>query len=182
MESQPVEYFVLGIKTLTDARYFSALGVEYLHFDLNPDSAYAITQPAWQAIVEWVEGADIVCSFDHLLDEEAIREIVENSVVAGVSSIYPDLLDHVHRIKPDIKLFQQVQSPEETDQHLPLTGVISPVNAAHLSTSFLLCNGPLEAQDAVKNGVRRIAIHPGDEDEVGIKDFEAWDQLLYQEF
>lgn len=182
MESQPVQYFVLGIMTLTDARYFSALGVEYLHFDLNPESPYSISQPAWQAIIEWVEGSDIVCSFDHLFDRDAIRQIVENPMVTGVMSHYPDLLDHVSQINPGLKLFQQVDSPEEVDKQLSLTGVICPVQTAYLPHGFLLCNGPLEAQGAVQNGVTRIAIHPGSEDEVGIKDYEAWDRLLYQEF
>lgn len=182
MESQPVEYFILGIMTLTDARYFSAMEVDYLHFDLNPDSPYPISKPAWQAIVEWVEGSDIICSFDHLFDEEEIRSIVEDPSLSGVLSHFPDLLDYVHRIRPEIKLFQHVNSIEDVDQNLPLTGVIGPENAPSTFPHFLLVNGPLEAESAVVNGNHRIAIHPGNEDEVGIKDFEAYDRLLYGEF
>lgn len=182
MESQSVEYFILGIMTLTDARYFSALEVDYLHFDFNPDSPYPISKPAWQAIVEWVEGSDIICTFDHLFDEEEIRSIVEDPSVSGVLSHFSDLLDYVHRIRPELRLFQQVDSWEEVDRNLQLTGVIAPGNVAVPSPHFLLVNGPMEAEEAVKNGSHRIAIHPGNEDEVGIKDFEAYDRLLYGEF
>lgn len=181
METQPVRYFILGVMTLTDARYFSALGVNYLHFDLNPDSLYPISQPAYQAIIEWVEGSGIICSFDHLFEEEQIREIVENQSVAGVLSRYADMLDYVHRIRPELKLFQQVNSAEEADRHLPLTGIIGSAKAA-TKDYFQLCAGPLEAEQAVKSGINSIAIHPGSEDEVGIKDFEAYDRLIYQEF
>lgn len=181
MEKQPIQYFILGIMTLTDARYFSALEVDYLHFDLNPDSPYPIDKPVWQAIVEWVEGSDIVCSFDHLFDEEEIRSIVEDPSVSGVLSQFSDMLDYVHRIRPEIKLFQQVVSLDEVDRNLPLTGVIGTEDTTMSSSHFLQVNGPLEAEIAVKNGTNRIAIHPGSEDEVGIKDFEAYDRLLYGE-
>src|SRR5690606_18057864 len=127
----------------------------YLHFDLDPDSPYPIDKPVWQAIVEWVEGADIVCSFDHMFDEEEIRGIVEDQSVSGVLSSYPDMLDYVHRIRPELKLFQQVESWEEVDRKLTLTGVIGPDKSASPSTYFLLCNGPLEAELAVKNGAKR---------------------------
>lgn len=181
MQSQSVEYFILGVMTLTDARYFSAMAVNYLHFDLNPESPWAIDLHSWQAIIEWVEGSEIICSFDHLFDEAAIREIVDDPRVTGVLSIYPDMLDHVHRIQPDLKLFQQVESPEEVDFHMALTGVISPVISQKYENHIKLCHGPLEAEQAVREGVKRIAIHPGNEDEVGIKDFEPWDSLWYGE-
>lgn len=181
MQSQPAEFFIWGVMTLTDARYFSAMGVKYLHFDLHPESSWAIDQHTWQAIIEWVEGAEIVCSFDHLFEESSIREIVEDPRVTGVLSIYPDMLDYVHRIDPNLKLFQQVDSPEEVDFHLPLTGVLSPEVSPKYETHFKTCHGPLEAEQALRDGVGRLAIHPGNEDEVGIKDFEAWDRLWYGE-
>lgn len=181
MENQPVRYFILGVMTLTDARYFTALGVDYLHFDFNPDSLYPITQPAWEAIVEWVEGSDIICSFDHLFDEEQIRKIIEHSSVAGVLSRFPDMLDYVHRMRPELQLFQQVDDVSETDHHLDLAGIIGAGDST-IKNHFHLCEGPLEAQSAVKQGKKAIAIHPGTEDEVGIKDFEAYDRLIYQEF
>lgn len=182
METQSVQYFIVGVMTLTDARYFSALGVDYLHFDLNPDSPYAISTEAWQGIVDWVEGADVICSFDHLFDEDRIREIVDDQSVAGVLSTHPDLLDYVHRLRPGLKLFQQLTPGNEPDRHLTLSGVLSREKVKTGYDSYLFCNGPLEAEEAIKTGVTHIALHPGNEEEVGIKDFEAYDRLLYQEF
>ena len=179
METQSVEFIIMGVMTLTDARYFSAMEAKYLHFDLNPESPWAIDQHSWQAIIEWVEGSEIICSFDHLFDDAAIREIVEDPRVTGVLSIYPDMLDHVSRMYPELKLFQRVDSPEEVDFHLPLTGVISPIVSPKYGNQFKLCNGPLEAVQAIGDGVSKVAIHPGNEDEVGIKDFEVWDTLWY---
>lgn len=182
MENQPVQYFILGVLTLTDARYFSALGVDYLHFDLNPGSSFAISTPAYHAIIEWVEGSDIICSFDHLFDKEQIREIVEDKSVSGVLSQYPDMLDYASRIRPELKLFQKVVKNEEIDQQLSLTGVLGDESLDPCENHFLICNGPGEAEQAIKSGHYLIAIHPGSENEVGIKDFEAYDRLFYQEF
>jgi hypothetical protein len=182
MKTHPVQYFILGVMTLTDARYFSALEVDYLHFDLNPDSPYAISTPAFRAIIEWVEGSEIICSFDHLFEEELIREIVEDKSVSGVLSQYPDLLDYVHRIRPELKLFQEIAKEVAIDWQLTLTGILGDISLDSYDNHFLLCHGPLEAEQAIKNGKNLIAIHPGNEDEVGIKDFEAYDRLLYQEF
>lgn len=179
---QSVQYFILGVTTLTDARYFSALGARYLHFDLNPKSPYALDQSAYEAIVEWVEGSDIICSFDHLFDEESIRDLIDSENLAGIMSIYPDMLDYVHRIRPELKLFQKVQSDEAGDDTLPLTGIISEKTNHSRHDLFQLFDDPAKAETAVKSGATKIALHPGSEDEVGIKDFEAYDRLLYQEF
>ncbi len=182
MKTHPIQYFILGVMTLTDARYFSALGVDYLHFDLNPDSPYAISTPAYRAIIEWVEGSQIICSIDHLFEEDQIREIVEDKSVSGVLSQYPDMLDYVYRIRPELKLFQEAPKEGAIDRQLSLTGILGDRSLDSHENHFLICQGPLEAEQAIKAGSNLIAIHPGNEDEVGIKDFEAYDRLLYQEF
>src|SRR5690606_6331479 len=132
----------------------------YLLVHRYHDTTYHISMTAVQAIDVWVEGSDIICSFDHLFDEEEIRSIVEDPSLSGILSHFPDLLDYVHRIRPEIKLFQHVNSIEDVDQNLPLSGVIGPENAPSTFPHFLLVNGPLEAESAVVNGNHRIAIHP----------------------
>src|SRR5690625_6692085 len=104
MDHEKREFFIMGVKTLTDARYFSAMGADILHFDLNPESPYYIDIPQYKAIIEWVEGSEIISSFDHLFDEKKIRELIEIPNVDGVLSRYPDMLDFVHRLEPDLDM------------------------------------------------------------------------------
>jgi len=48
--------FARNIQHLTDARYFSAMGVDWMSFDLRPTSNFYISELAFEAIKEWVEG------------------------------------------------------------------------------------------------------------------------------
>ena len=47
---------VQNITNLTDARYFAAWGVDYLSYNLDPASEYAITMETAMEISGWVEG------------------------------------------------------------------------------------------------------------------------------
>src|SRR5690625_6884950 len=85
---------------------FSARVSKILHFYLNPESSYNINIPQYKAIIEWVEGSEIISSFDHLFDEKKIRELIEIPNVDGVLSRYSDMLDFVHRLEPDLSLYQ----------------------------------------------------------------------------
>ncbi len=48
--------FAKGIQHLTDARYFSAMGVDWMSFDIRQNSDHFISRIAYNAIKEWVEG------------------------------------------------------------------------------------------------------------------------------
>ena len=52
------------ITNLTDARYFAAWGVDYLGFDIHPDSDAFVNPAKLKEIAEWVEGPEIVLEFD----------------------------------------------------------------------------------------------------------------------
>ncbi len=52
------------ITNLTDARYFAAWDVDYLGFDIHPDSEFFVSPAILKEIVEWVEGPEIVLEFD----------------------------------------------------------------------------------------------------------------------
>jgi len=64
------------IANLTDARYFSAMGVDWLEFNLDKGSSNYIDPNSLLAIKEWVEGPKFVGQFGlHNVDEvnEAIK-------------------------------------------------------------------------------------------------------------
>lgn len=53
-----------SITNLTDARYFAAMGVEWLGFDFNAGADRYIQPVVMKAIKEWVDGVKIVGEFD----------------------------------------------------------------------------------------------------------------------
>jgi len=83
---------VYSIKNLTDARYFAAYGVDYLGFDLNPESGDFLGFDKIKEIVEWVEGpktlgqlsdVDGARLFDEVLQLDAVsdgKKIVHGNV------------------------------------------------------------------------------------------------------
>lgn len=174
-----MEYFIIGTNNLTDARYFSAMGVKYLHFDLDPGSPYAIGEADFRGIIEWIEGSDVVCSFDHLFDEEEIKSIIGLPAVRGVLSRYPDMLDFVRRIHPEIKLFQNIFTGNHADPDLPLTAVISEEMPVSDLPWFKFCKDIENAAlEETRGNCAGLAFHPGGEEEVGIKDYDLFDRLL----
>lgn len=51
------------VRNLTDARYFSAQGVDWLGFDLDQMAEGALTLMQFQEIIGWVEGPGMVAEF-----------------------------------------------------------------------------------------------------------------------
>ena len=64
-----------SITNLTDARYFAALEVEWLGFNLTPNTPQSISPTNLKVIKEWVDGVKIVGEFD-LASAEMINEAV----------------------------------------------------------------------------------------------------------
>lgn len=63
-----------AIANLTDARYFAALGVDYLGFALEPGAAGHVSPEQVRGLREWVEGPAIVGEFGHAATEEVARQ------------------------------------------------------------------------------------------------------------
>jgi phosphoribosylanthranilate isomerase len=68
---------VNDIQNLTDARYFSAMGVDYLGFCCNPGSETFCSLQKIKEIIEWVEGPEFVLQFQGFQRESEIVSAVE---------------------------------------------------------------------------------------------------------
>lgn len=75
-----------SITNLTDARYFAAMGVEWLGFNLNSDDESAISPEKITEIEEWVEGVQIVAEYGNDRWENVtsgLEKIIPNVVQVG---------------------------------------------------------------------------------------------------
>ncbi|HMQ08071.1 MAG TPA: hypothetical protein PKC30_12275 [Saprospiraceae bacterium] len=73
-----------GVTNLTDARYFAAWGVEYIGFDIDPESDSFISPPQFKEISQWIEGPEIVIEMGSISDRAWLQEYtqyVENPVL-----------------------------------------------------------------------------------------------------
>ena len=63
-----------AVANLTDARYFAALGVDYLGFALEPGAAGHVSPQQVEGLREWIEGPALVGEFGHAPTEEIARQ------------------------------------------------------------------------------------------------------------
>ena len=63
-----------AIANLTDARYFAALGVDYLGFALEPGAVGHVSAEQVRGLREWIEGPALVGEFGHAATDDIARE------------------------------------------------------------------------------------------------------------
>lgn len=63
-----------AVANLTDARYFAALGVDYLGFALEPGAAGHVSPEQLSGMRAWIEGPAIVGEFGHAAADEIARQ------------------------------------------------------------------------------------------------------------
>lgn len=66
------KFFAKNINHLTDARYFSAMGVEWMSFLFGQDG---ISEVEFHGIVEWIEGPKV--AVEGVMDDALLPEIVK---------------------------------------------------------------------------------------------------------
>ena len=103
MNKNPI--LVRNISHLTDARYFAAMGVDWMSMELNGDPTSFMK---WHTLKNWVEGVKLVAEID-TTDEMLLAKTIIDAMPDGiiVSTIAP--LD----IPAEIQLFHETQSIAE---------------------------------------------------------------------
>src|SRR5690625_5478056 len=92
------------------------------------------------------------------------------------------MMDYVHRLDPDLSLYLYLDG-ESVDADLPISGVITNQWIETSVKQYILYSDVEAAMDGIRQNSQTsgIALHPGGEDEVGIKDFELYDRLFRSE-
>lgn len=72
------------ISNLTDARYFAAWGVDWMGFNLNPETEQNLNVHELAAITEWVEGPEMIGEFSSMTDAEQITKVVNDYGLHGL--------------------------------------------------------------------------------------------------
>lgn len=73
MDSLRCRVKAAAVANLTDARYFAALGVDYLGFSLEPGSEGYVTPMMVSALREWIEGPELVGEFGGMATSDIAR-------------------------------------------------------------------------------------------------------------
>ncbi len=169
------KFFAKNISHLTDARYFSAMGVEWMSFLLG---GKGISVPAFHGIVEWIEGPNI-----------AIEGTSDTSILSEYTSIKEaGFIDPSEEniLQIGVDMWSQAPYDLEAKAVLLTATTIGEIrdHAVFLGEQttpyFLDANFSNEELITIAKEIPNlgIAILGSSEEKLGFKDFDEIDQLF----
>lgn len=172
---------VRKISHLTDARYFAAMGVDWMsiHLTSDPDSL-----AFWHAIREWVEGVKLAAELDNWNEDWLARVVIDaqpDGIVFHRNSPLPQL--------EGIRLFLTSGSlddfirPSQNSliSSYPDAGVWKKISDFPAPDQFFLeADWTVEMmEELLAEGYNGgFCFRGGSEEEKGIRDYESMDELL----
>lgn len=188
-----------NITNLSDARYAAAADATYIGFCFDPENENYITPLKAKDIIDWVTGSSVVAEFGNQTLEEIrdISELLDIDVIEVNNQLLPDDLLGLGKAiikKIDVNRFnaEQLQTEIAAYQkvadafHLYASGVTASFDTDQLIT---LCSNEkiiwgleinLENILDIINTYKpfAISVSGGQEERVGIKDFDELNDLL----
>src|SRR5687768_1137308 len=102
--------FIRNISSLTDARYFAAMGVDWMSVKLSEDPA---SFSKWHTMREWVAGVKLAVEL--ISNDESL--IAKAMIDAQPDGLVADNLDNIHLTGGiDLFLLPQKLLPQSPDQ------------------------------------------------------------------
>ncbi len=181
------------VNNLTDARYFAAMGVDYLGFCCNSGTEMYCTPSKIKEITEWVSGPQFVLEFDGWQHESDIINMLStgigHAVHFGAFATYAATFE-----VPVFKDFI-LENLDESD----FVGVDFPVIRSEKSYHQLSDNDESKIKDLAAQkrifldiqfkakdlwevlqnlSVYGLILRGGDEEKIGVKSFEELDEIF----
>ncbi len=171
---------VRNIKHLTDARYFAAMGVDWMSITLTQDPASFML---WHALRSWVEGVGLAGEIDEK-DEMLLAKTIIDAKPNGMILKDTAEID----FPAELTLFYEANSPDEVtavkerktillyNDQLPIDVLLKIPS----SKIFLQAKWTAEMLNNIisKGYSGGICFIGGDEDMTGVRDYGAIDDML----
>jgi hypothetical protein len=178
MNKHPI--LIRNITHLTDARYFAAMGVDWMTMELNNEPTSFMK---WHTLKDWVAGVKLAAEID-ITDEMLLAKTIIDAIPDGivVHNIIPI------ELSPDIQVFYDAQSLEgidfpvnnlkiiRYDQWMDLQTILS----TNQEDIFLQSDWTHDSLEKVLQAgyAGGICFTGGAEDITGIRDYELMDELI----
>lgn len=181
------------VNNLTDARYFAAMGVDYLGFCCNINTERYCAPSKIREITEWVEGPEFVMELDGWQSEEDIHALLSLNITQALHfgafssysvnfglPVFKDIiLENIQEasleeidypvLRSD-KNFKQLTTTEKST----ITGLVSQ-NKIFLDIDFDKEDLPAILDHWLIYG---LILRGGDEEKTGFKSFEDLDEIF----
>lgn len=154
----------LGIRNLTDARYFAAMNVDWIGFDMSSESP--ITMEHIQAFSDWVEGPSI------MLD---VRGRTIDEIATFLSELEVEALFVDNNVHLDMYRGKIAKMSHDSADIVITTKPGSDTSEADL---WWIVNSPEQLRSLERLPDCTIAVTGGDEDKVGVKNYDDLDEIF----
>ena len=172
---------VRNIKHLTDARYFAAMGVDWMSMQLTSDPT---TFSIWHMLKDWIAGVKLAAEIpadDEMLLAKTIIDAIPDGIILN-QLIVPD-------VPQTIRMFYEVDEIDKINGKGGLSFILSydsnlstsnkileiPSNKIFLQSSWTLYKLNSLIESGYKGG---ICFSGGEEDKTGLRDFSVMDDMF----
>jgi hypothetical protein len=173
------QILIRDIKHLTDARYFAAMGVDWMSMELNNDPTSFMR---WHTFKDWVAGVKLAAEID-VVDEMLLAKTLIDVKPDGI------ILTHLIDLEgiSDAELFFDTHYVKLSDNHNHSFNIIhfdeiefDQVLELDTATTFLQHDWTVdELEKLLQSGYEGgICLTGGDEDATGMRDYEVMDELF----
>ncbi len=173
------QILVRNIKHLTDARYFAAMGVDWMSMELNGDPASFMR---WHTFKDWVEGVQLAAEI-HIPDEMLLAKIIIDAKPDGI------ILDQVMDLE-GVSTMQLFFDLQDADRDSFPAGSFKIMHFDEIDAdrfldldpnkTFLQCEWTLDLLDQllIDGYLGGFCFSGGEEDTTGMRDYEQMDALI----
>ncbi len=179
MNHNPI--LVRKISHLTDARYFAAMGVDWMSIELHQDHA---SFSLWHILKEWIEGVKLVAEIvadDETLLAKTIIDAAPNGILLN-QLIYPEVPNNIQMFYEMDMIPQNIAEgdpifllPFETNMLASGKILGFPTDKIFLQSSWSMHKLKTLLDSGYKGG---ICFSGGEEDQTGVRDYGLMDDLL----
>lgn len=182
------------ITNLTDARYFAAMGVDYLGFDLSQDQENGVKPSFVKQLKDWVSGPRTLAYLSGFEKKEYIDEMIEQIKADALSfGVFTDLelirsySDHNIIRQSHAELLDSMQLDQNEDLIIhfkdaeEITAIMSWLEESGKHFKSLFLDGPVSPlilSDKLLDKIDGIVIKGSDEEKTGYKSYDELDELF----
>ena len=181
---------IANINSLTEARYFAAMGADWLSFYLDPVFPASFELEEAKKIIEWVSGPKIMGAFNGMPIpeiQEIARELNLDGLAMGptyepheITDSDKDLFWHLMREDPRAVETGLMDFGDTQWEHIPENTLSLLKEIASNTKLYLQINvKPEQVLSMIETiGLEGIILGGDDEEKVGMQSFEEADQFM----
>jgi phosphoribosylanthranilate isomerase len=144
-----------AVSSLSDARFFAGMGVDWLGFDVNPTSESFVNVDLYKSLVGWVSGPKRVIEIPKALDTDSIAKLISDYLPECIEVE----LSEIEKFNYDLPIFARAQLED-----IHISKITSSINYLVLETNADLFKYADELKSLATQTSILVSISPNQQD------------------